>query len=746
MSANEENLFGNIAVSRRWVTREQLDECLRAREELAKKGGPPPPSIGALLVDKGFLTADKVQIILIAQGKTLLQCPECSVRYTVIGFQSGKKVACKKCGSVLGPLPANSPIDSVDVIDLSGPVKPMRTELNPLVGQLLGGVRIKKELGSGGMGSVFLGHHEALDKDVAVKLLAPALANDKQYTERFMREARTAAKVEHGNIVQVFNVGKEGDKYFIVMQFVDGQSLADILRQRRRLGVLEATRYIKESARALDAAHKKGIIHRDIKPDNIMLTKDGVVKVTDFGLARPAEGESQVSLAGQVLGTPYYMAPEQCEGRKVDGRADLYSLGVTYYHLVTGTWPFTGDNTMAILMKHIREPIPDPRKLLAELPEPVCNVITKLLQKRPEQRYQVADDLVRDLEQIEWVAGAGGGDPGAVAGAGAAGGVPGAGVRSPSGPNAPVTPSMARFPTPGPMPAAVGVTPGSGVHPAGARPGSGLHPLGAVQVSGLQGGPAGTGVAVAGRVDTPLPVRDTRVTTSGPVMAVGGALATGAATGAAPLPADPAVAVAAAGSPAASAPEPPAKGVPIIPIVVVVLLLAAVGVGFVILSGHSNAEAKQALEEMRKYKGKNPGDDHGIIERCLELVRKFPGTPEASAAENEADALRGDPYRELEKKFFRLDLQGTAAEFAEFRKALDDSTYLDYWENYRDKRKEWYGEVDKRQREAWKTLKPAILKQLADPKQKEAGKAALNDVLARFSLADVLDEAKLLRR
>ncbi|MBI3271544.1 MAG: protein kinase [Planctomycetes bacterium] len=507
MSANSENLFGSIALQRKWITAQQLDEVMKLRDEQARQGK--LKQTGVLLVEKGYLTTEQAQIILVAQGKALMHCPECNVRVNVIGYQSGKKVACKKCGCVLQKdIPPGCGIEATDTIDLSGPTKSVRTELNPMIGMTLGGVKIKKELGAGGMGAVFLGHHEALDKDVAVKLLSPAMANDKQYTERFMREARTAAKVEHPNIVQVFNVGKEGDKYFLIMQFIDGQSLEDMVRQRRRLPLLEATRMVKDATKALDAAHKKGIIHRDIKPDNIMITKDGVVKVTDFGLARAAEGESQVSMAGQVLGTPYYMAPEQCEGRKVDGRADIYSMGVTYFHLLTGAWPFTGEGTMAILMKHMRDPIPEIRTLVPELPESVSRVMQRALAKKLEQRYQTADEMVRDLESIEHSA------VGLVMASEVGRPAPGSGLYTLPPPNpgsSPMLsqPSGAGTSTPLPL-----TTPGqtSGLAPSMAAPGSGLLPPGAttgVRASGyappgtLPGAMPGSGTGVM--TATPLP-------------------------------------------------------------------------------------------------------------------------------------------------------------------------------------------------------------------------------------------------
>ncbi|MBI2900676.1 MAG: serine/threonine protein kinase, partial [Planctomycetes bacterium] len=253
----------------------------------------------------------------------------------------------------------------------------------------------------GGMGSVYLGHHEGLNKSVAVKILAPELMKEGTFRERFLREARTAAKLEHANVVQVFDVGESPNHAFIVMQFVEGRSLDAILKERGKLSPKEVIGIVRRVAVALGAAHKAGIVHRDVKPANILVSKDGHVKVADFGLARDvAGGEKSLSQTGEIVGTPNYMAPEQATGGKVDGRTDLYSLGATMYHLLTGKVPFTGTSALSIVVKHLNEPVPPPESLEPSIPKPISDVILRLMAKSPDERYQSAEDLVKALEAI----------------------------------------------------------------------------------------------------------------------------------------------------------------------------------------------------------------------------------------------------------------------------------------------------------------------------------------------------------
>ena len=273
---------------------------------------------------------------------------------------------------------------------------------DPLIGKELGHCTLQRKLGQGGMGAVYLAHHPGLNKAIAIKVLPGDLANNPEFRERFIREARLAARLEHPNVVQVHDVGYEMGVHYIAMQFIEGKSLDAILKERKKLAVGEALSTTKRVAAALAAAAKLGIVHRDIKPHNILISKDGVVKVADFGLAKDEDANRSISEPGTVMGTPYYMSPEQAKGVNVDHRSDLYSLGATLYHMLTGKRLFDGGTPVTIVMKQAsdEEPVPA-RQLEPSIPAPVDAFLTKLLQKDPVNRYQTADDTIRALDALK---------------------------------------------------------------------------------------------------------------------------------------------------------------------------------------------------------------------------------------------------------------------------------------------------------------------------------------------------------
>ena len=265
---------------------------------------------------------------------------------------------------------------------------------DPLIGREIGDCLIVGKLGQGSMGVVYKAKHKRLGRDVALKLLYASSPTQTPAALRgFENELRAAAALDHPNIVVIFDFGQEEEFYFVEMEFVDGESLNRRLEREHSMGVGDATRLLLESARACAAAHKRQIVHRDIKPGNIMLRTDGRVKVTDFGLAAgPAH-------AGQSASIALYLSPEQCAGNAVDARADVYSLGVTYYHMLTGVPPFTGDTALAVMLKHRALPIPDPRALKPGLPDVARTIIAKAMAKAPEERYQTCEEMIRDIQR-----------------------------------------------------------------------------------------------------------------------------------------------------------------------------------------------------------------------------------------------------------------------------------------------------------------------------------------------------------
>lgn len=253
-----------------------------------------------------------------------------------------------------------------------------------------------KELGRGGMAIVYRAKERSLDRDVAIKVLPFTLAFDENLVERFTREARTAAKLEHPHIIPIHRVGQAGQVTYFTMTLLRGQSLSDRLLESGPLSPADTRRVLIETASALGYAHQHGVVHRDVKPDNILLDEHGRCIVTDFGIARSGS-DSKLTATGTSVGTPRYMSPEQARAKDVDGRSDVYSLGIVGYECLTGRVPFDGDDMMAILMAHITQPPPTPTLSSPEA-RSVYAVIARMIAKEPEQRYRNAEEAVAALQ------------------------------------------------------------------------------------------------------------------------------------------------------------------------------------------------------------------------------------------------------------------------------------------------------------------------------------------------------------
>ncbi len=276
------------------------------------------------------------------------------------------------------------------------------TEIDMVRQELSEEYEIVEELGRGGMAIVFKAKEKQLDREVAIKVLPFSLAFDKEFVERFQREARTSARLEHPNIIPIYRVGKAGRIIYFVMKFLRGKPLSTVLTARGSLPPAEIKKILAEVGRALAYAHKKEIVHRDIKPDNIMFDEHGHAVVTDFGIAKAASG-GKLTGTGMSIGTPHYMSPEQAKAQPLDGRSDLYSLGVVAYQCLTGGVPFDGEDSFSIGYKHIMEEIPTPPLDNSEKRQ-LFEIVRKMMAKTPAQRFQSADELVSVLESGRSVA------------------------------------------------------------------------------------------------------------------------------------------------------------------------------------------------------------------------------------------------------------------------------------------------------------------------------------------------------
>ena len=267
-----------------------------------------------------------------------------------------------------------------------------------LTGKTLGKYQITERLGRGGMAEVYKAYHPQLERYAAVKVLHGFLAEGADFQARFQREAKAIAALRHPNIVQIYDIDSDDDNYFMVMEFVDGGTLKDrLIQSSGPLGIKEMAHIFREVASALDYAHRHGVLHRDIKPANVLLSESGRVVLTDFGIARIVS-ETQFTVTGTLVGTPAYMSPEQGKGMSIASPSDIYSLGIILYEMVTGKVPFDADTPLAVIHKHINEPLPSPRTVREDIPRVLEAVIVKALAKEPEDRYQTAAEMVDAAE------------------------------------------------------------------------------------------------------------------------------------------------------------------------------------------------------------------------------------------------------------------------------------------------------------------------------------------------------------
>ncbi len=309
---------------------------------------------------------------------------------------AGSMMECLKCHT---PLPSGSKFCYACGADVTGGgtmgASASATEglMQRLQRLVEGKYKIERLLGKGGMGAVFLAHDLTLEREVAIKVLPPDISMDEHIVKRFQQEAKTSAKLDHTNIIPIYRVESEGGLNYFVMKYIAGTSLEDVLDQKQPLTIDYIQRVLWEAACALGHAHQRGVVHRDVKPANIMFDHDGRVMLTDFGISKALQAATGFTGTGMIIGTPHYMAPEQAKGGTVDGRADEYSLAVVGYRMITGELPYTGDSVHTILYKHIFEEVPSVSAKRSDTPPFLTAAISRALSKEPDQRFPTMEEF-----------------------------------------------------------------------------------------------------------------------------------------------------------------------------------------------------------------------------------------------------------------------------------------------------------------------------------------------------------------
>ena len=334
-------------------------------------------------------TMVEVSIKSDVEAQAPLCCPACGHLFASLGV-NGERSACPSCRSSF-------------VIEPINRVQSSSVGIDQLIGRNLRGCLIDRKIGEGGMGSVYHAMQLSLERSVAVKVLPPDLARNRNFIARFEREAKNLARINHPNILHIYDFGEERDPgiYFMVIEFVEGKDLGEILHQERHLSSLKVLDVIRQASLGLEMAWEKNVIHRDIKPDNLMLTGEGIWKVMDFGLAKASDDDRDVTTVGVRVGTPAFMSPEQCDGIEVDFRSDIYSLGCTAFLALTGRLPFDGETPFAIMLKHKNDPIPSVRQYRAEIPDVVDRLVNRMLAKKPDERFKSLRELIELVEELE---------------------------------------------------------------------------------------------------------------------------------------------------------------------------------------------------------------------------------------------------------------------------------------------------------------------------------------------------------
>jgi len=404
MTTPDSDDFGTLAVVMGFLTEKQRETVRQLQKALAETGV--VKRFGEVCLDRKFLTREQLAVVLHAQGIRVLVCRRCRDSFNVHGYSSTEAYHCRGCGDDLSH-PEKPPAPKV-----SDSVLLRETELRttrraaalPISPDLIAGfpaLEILKVIGQGGMGTVFKAQEKDGGRTVALKILAPFLSESEQYVKRFFREAKNLQKLEHPNIVRYYGAGEAGETKYLIMEYVRGATLGRVLKKRGKLPEELALRIVHEVARGLDYAWQHRIIHRDVKPHNIMLGQDQSVKLCDLGLSKELGSDISFSSTNSVPCSPAYASPEQLSGAKdCDCRTDVYSLGVTLYEMVVGELPFHAKNMAQFLIRHLQMSPPDPRTKNPALSSDAGKLILRMMEKSRDQRPEpgeIARVLARHL-------------------------------------------------------------------------------------------------------------------------------------------------------------------------------------------------------------------------------------------------------------------------------------------------------------------------------------------------------------
>ncbi|MBI4618332.1 MAG: protein kinase [Planctomycetes bacterium] len=394
----QKRLFGEIALKWNMVTRPQLDEAVQLQESMRSKGQK-APRIGQILTSKNYLKKHQVMAILEEQNKKIAKCPACKAQFNVRRVQQGQKFKCTQCGKVLKILDDKASLDELDAhATMVKQVEPEFKGKKEKAKSQIGEYRIEKKLGEDSTGLIYKAKGDKDEKPIALKVLSQDAAEDKKFVKDLTENVKKVLSFDHPNIKKIYSIGKADSSLYIATEFVEGESLRNILNRDGKVGVRKSLKIATQVARALQYAHEKGVMHGDIRPSNILISTKGDVILSNLGLStKITDNILTIVDSGQLA--PFYIAPETVlEDRETDFRADIYSLGATLYHLIAGRPPFEGQSPFEVLMRFTEDFLPPIQVYNPETPEGVVKVIEKMVAAEPDERYKSYEDLIHDLE------------------------------------------------------------------------------------------------------------------------------------------------------------------------------------------------------------------------------------------------------------------------------------------------------------------------------------------------------------